>query len=88
MASSLQSTRGYRCQHSALGLPYKVVRARDLYLTPELGLGRELLVLQDLVDRHLVALAVGVDLRCHLVSEEVELAPGELDVGEGEDSWT
>ena len=69
-------------------LPHKVVRPRDLDLTPELGLGRQLVVLQDLVDRHLVALAVGVDLSRHLVREQVELAPGELDVGEREDAWT
>ena len=43
-------------------------------------------MLQDLVDGHLVALAVRIHLRRHLVREQVELAPGELDVGEGEDS--
>ena len=43
-------------------------------------------MLQDLVDGHLVALAVRVHLSRHLVREQVELAPGELDVGKGENT--
>ena len=43
-------------------------------------------MLQDLVDGHLVTLAVRVHLRRHLVREQVELAPGELHVGQGENS--
>ena len=43
-------------------------------------------MLQNLVNGHLVALAVRVHLRRHLVREQVELAPSELDVGKGEDS--
>ena len=43
-------------------------------------------MLQHFVYRHLVALAVRVDLGRHLVSEEVELPPGKLDVGQGENS--
>ena len=43
-------------------------------------------MLQNLVNGHLVALAVRVHLRRHLVREQVELAPGELDVGKGENT--
>ena len=43
-------------------------------------------MLEHFVDGYLVALAVRVHLRRHLVREQVELAPGELDVGEGENS--
>ena len=44
------------------------------------------MVLQDLVNGHLVAFAVRIHFRRHLVCEQVELAPGELDVWKGEDS--
>ena len=43
-------------------------------------------MLENFMNCHLVALAVRVHLRRHLVREQVELAPSELDVGKGEDS--
>ena len=44
------------------------------------------MLLQNLVNGHLVALAVRVHLRRHLVCEQVKVAPGELDVGKGKDA--
>ena len=67
-------------------LPDKVVCPRYFNLAAELCLRWQLLVLQNLVNGHLVALAVRVHLRRHLVREQVELAPGELDVGKGENT--
>ena len=67
-------------------LPDKALRARDLYLAPKCCLCRKFLMSQDLVDGDLVALAVGVHLHRHPVSEQVEGPPGELYVGKGEHS--
>ena len=65
-------------------LSNKVGGARDAQLAAEDRLGRQLLVLEHLVDDHLVGVLQGVHL--HVVLEQLKHAPGELDRGEWEDS--
>ena len=69
-------------------LPDKVVCPRYFNLAAELCLRWQLLVLQHLVNGHLVALAVRVHLGRHLVREQVEVSPGQLHVGQWEHTYS